>query len=502
MNPIFLLNSVIYNIVMKRYLHLIIIALISILTSFYVSSREISYTDRAVVRDGKLQVDIKFDLDTLKLGANRQIYLSPVLIDGKGNKEVLPALLVNGRNMHYAYERKTIKKGGTNNYSIYKEVRRLNGQPQSVDYSTSVPLEAWMRQQGTKIVLVQDTCGCGHEFGSRTVDLFPINLIPNTYLAYKTPEVTPLPIANHEGRARVQFEVDRTELHDQPYKCRNGQIIDNRAQLQVIIDSINYAVSDPNVEIASIKIVGYASPESPYLHNEELSTGRSRALAEYIANRYNLPKEQCTFDAVAENWKEFRAKVLMTKEITESQRRDLLELIDRPCYGPSDYDAKEKELKTSKKYADLYKSLILPKWFPELRATEFSINTRLKPASDEKLAEIIEITPQLMSLNQMMRVARLYEEGSDEFNRVIDIALKYYPEDETANLNAAVSRLKSGNLEEADKLLVNSGNSPEAENARGVVAVRKGENTEARKHFENAGNLPEAKKNIVSLGEE
>ena len=151
---------------MKRYLHFIILALISLLTSFYASSRERDYTDRAIVRDGKLQVDIKFDLDTLKIGSNRQLYLSPILMDGNGNKEVLPALLVNGRNMHYAYERKTIKRGGPNNYRIYKEVRRINGKQQSVDYSTVIPLESWMRQQGTKIVLVEDTCGCGHEFGS------------------------------------------------------------------------------------------------------------------------------------------------------------------------------------------------------------------------------------------------------------------------------------------------------------------------------------------------
>lgn len=484
---------------MKRYMTIFMFALLVGFSAVIANADKGEFANRAKVNDGQLQVDIRFDLDSIKLGANRQLFISPVIEDGKGNREVLPALLVTGRNMHYAYERKSIKRGGPAGYDIYKEVRRTNGKPQSIDYRASVDFEDWMRSPDARIALLKDTCGCGKELGSRVTPLFPVNLTPDTYLSYKTPEVTALPVSIHEGKARVQFEVDKTELHDLPFTCRNGQKIDNRAQLQMIVDSINYALSDPNVEIESINITGYASPESPYLHNQDLSTGRSRALAEYIAKRYNLPIEKCTYDAVAENWKEFRQQVLSSKEITEAQKKDLLELIDRPAYGPSDYDAKERELKTSPKFASLYKSLILPKWFPELRATVFSIHTQLKPASDEKLAEIIEVTPQLMSLNQMMRVARLYEEGSDKFNRVIDIALQYYPDDETANLNAAVARINAGDLLQAAKLLERSGSSAEAENARGVLAVKNGDYEEARKHFENAGDLYEAKKNLQSL---
>ncbi len=43
-----------------------------------------------------------------------------------------------------------------------------------------------------------------------------------------------------------------------------------------------------------------------------------------------------------------------------------------------------------------------------------------------------------MSLNQMFRCgASLYPEGSDDFYRVMQTALEYFPEDETANLNMA-----------------------------------------------------------------
>jgi len=235
-----------------------------------------------------------------------------------------------------------------------------------------------------------------------------------------------------------------------------------------------------------------------------LATGRSRALAEYVANRHHLPREAAHYDAVPENWGEFREIVATSNEISPEQRKDLLALIDAPAYGPKDYDEKEKTLKTDPRFAKLYRSLILPKWFPVLRATKFQIKTRLKPLADEKLAEVILQTPEKMSLNQMFRVARLYPEGSEEFNKTIQTALASYPDDPVANLNAAISVLNKEELTDADKALAakylaKAGTSPEAENARGILATYNGDFAAARAHFEKAAPLPEATRNLRLL---
>ena len=104
-----------------------------------------------------------------------------------------------------------------------------------------------------------------------------------------------------------------------------------------------------------------------------------------------------------------------------------------------------------------------------------------------------------MSLNQMFRVARLYPEGSPEFDRVIAIALTHYPENPVANLNSAIAAINRGDWEGAKYLLEKSGDSAEAENARGVVATNSGDFEEAKRHFKAAGNLPEALKNLKML---
>ena len=120
---------------------------------------------------------------------------------------------------------------------------------------------------------------------------------------------------------------------------------------------------------------------------------------------------------------------------------------------------------------------------------------------DEKLAEIIKTNPNLLSLNQMFRVARLYPEGSEDFDRAIATALRFYPDNEVANLNSAVVALRNNELKTAEALLKKAGNSPEALNARGVLEVYNNNFDKALEYFNAAGNLPEAVRNKAILAE-
>ena len=497
------------------------IILLAILAPVALEARDNSVTtDNVDIRmaGNFLSVDADIILDSLRLGSNNQVFITPVVRGAADSLErQLPSVLVSGRKMHISYLRGALK--GFPEYKthdIAAEVQRHNGRPQSVAYSERIILEPWMRGKDTRVAFVYDSCGCGVAYGQLVAEEIPLfmNPVKEMRSLMITPAVTELPVSIHEGRARVQFEVDRTELHVDPYKCRNGQRIDNRAQIAMIDDSVKYALTDPNVELASIVICGYASPESPYVHNDELASGRSKALAEYLGQRYNLPKGSVKYSAVPENWVEFRKQVEESNEISEKQRQDLLELIDAPASAPADYDRKEQLLRTDPRYKELFLTKILPEWFPRLRATTFAIHTRLKPMSDEELARIIDTTPEKMSLNQMFRVARLYPEGSADFNRVIEIALKHYPDNPTAIINAAAAEVaraqKTDNQEEAASLYSSAKEllsrvetvpevSREVYNLLGIIATSEDQYDAARRYFEMAGDLPDAVRNLQLL---
>ncbi|MDE5929101.1 MAG: hypothetical protein K2H03_01330 [Muribaculaceae bacterium] len=67
---------------------------------------------------GELRVDMRIVLDSVSLGANGQLFIIPLVEDGIGNRSVLPAVLAQGRNMHYAWQRGTVERGGQHNYTI------------------------------------------------------------------------------------------------------------------------------------------------------------------------------------------------------------------------------------------------------------------------------------------------------------------------------------------------------------------------------------------------
>ena len=66
--------------------------------------------------------------------------------------------------------------------------------------------------------------------------------------------------------------------------------------------------------------------------------------------------------------------------------------------------------------------------------------------------EIIKTQPQYLSLNEMYLVANSYPKGGDDFIKVFDIAVRMYPDDEVANLNAAAVALSKKDLPDAPEV--------------------------------------------------
>ena len=98
----------------------------------------------------------------------------------------------------------------------------------------------------------------------------------------------------------------------------------------------------------------------------------------------------------------------------------------------------------------------------------------------------------------MFLVANTYAPGSKDYDDVFEIAVRMYPDDETANLNAAVIALRKDNLEVASRYLTKAGNSAEAQNARGVLAAKQGDYSAAEAAF-GLSTIKEAKHNLEEL---
>ena len=79
--------------------------------------------------------------------------------------------------------------------------------------------------------------------------------------------------------------------------------------------------------------------------------------------------------------------------------------------------------------------------------------------------------PRKLSQNELYLLAKSYPQGSKEYAEVFAMAASLFPDDATANLNAASAAINMGDLAGAARFLERAGDSSEADYARGVLAA-------------------------------
>lgn len=109
--------------------------------------------------------------------------------------------------------------------------------------------------------------------------------------------------------------------------------------------------------------------------------------------------------------------------------------------------------------------------------------------------------PQKLSLQEFFLAANGYSAGSEEFNDLFELAVRMYPSDEIANLNAANVAMIRGDLKRAAGYIAKSGNSVQAIYAKGVYAALTKNFKEAVRFFEQAAkeNMPEAERALKQM---
>ena len=286
-----------------------------------------------------------------------------------------------------------------------------------------------------------------------------------------------------QGHTFLDFPVNETIIYPE-YRS-------NPKALAKIYASVDSALFDNSVIITRITLHGYASPESPYSNNTRLARGRTEALKNLLIRKYNFDSQVFKTNYTPEDWDNLRGFLtdsdtrrvkgdfwydskdfVETPEVPEiviKNRNELLRIIDRNM----EPDAKEELLK---KVADgePYRWL-LEYVYPGLRHTDYIIEYKIKPFSVEKGRKLIYTHPEGLSLEEMYNVAMSYEEGSENWLDALIIAVKRYPNNQTANLNAACGCVMTKRLGDAKKYLAKAGNTMAAQYVGNVIKAMEGD---------------------------
>ena len=415
-------------------------------------------------RNGKyLTVEMDVDLTALNVDANRAVLLTPRLINGADSLD-LPSIGIYGRRRYYYYVRNGISTISGESEKAF----RVSEKPERLEYDNLIPYEEWMN--GATLTVHRSDWGCCQtilaqyegELGRHHEAFFP-------ELVFVQPKAEIMKSRSLSGSAYIDFPVDQTVIY--PDYRRNA---DELGKIQATIDSVR---SDKDVTITSVWLKGFASPESPYKHNTELAVGRTAALKKHIGQLYSFADSIIQTDYEPEDWAGLRRYV---EQSNIDHRAEILALID------SDMEPDAKESKIKRTYLEEYR-FMLQNFYPALRHTDYRIDYNIRTFSEvEEIKRIMAEQPQKLSLNEFYLVAGKYEPGTDEFTDVFQTAVRMFPNDETANLNAANAAIRRDDFGTARRYLDKADDSAEAVYARGALAVREGDYDTARRYLGKA----------------
>ena len=468
---------------MRTYIYYIGIALLACVAEGW--AREVPEgrvaIDGAELRatDDSIHVRMRIDLSDLELSANRSVMLWPWLrIEADSTR--LPGVAVMGRRQYiYAQRNAEAVPAGT------RVTCRVNGTPQRVDYVAAVPVAK--RPGRVRLYVDEDSCGCERRVlasAERLVaerDFTPVVFTPR--LAYIQPEAETRKARDERGMAFLDFPVNTSTIR--------ADYRGNAAELAKIARTIDRVRADKDMTITRIAVKGHASPEGSYASNRRLAEARPRALIDYLRALYDFDAALFALDYEAEDWAGLRAFI---DGSDWAEREALLAICD------SDASPDEKERQLRARHPAAYRRLVA-ECFPALRHSDYTVEYTVRGFDVAEARQVIWTDPSKLSLQEMYAVAQTYEVGGKEYNAVFEAAVRVYPTDSVANLNAAVAALTRGDIRTAEVYLERAGDSGEASLARGALAYAQGDPRAAERFFLRAKEqgAPYAEENLERL---
>ena len=302
-------------------------------------------------------------------------------------------------------------------------------------------------------------------------------------LPFRLPDAEDTKIRTIQGRAFLDFPVNETVIY--PRYRRNPE------ELQRLSKTIENALFDKSFKVLRVVLHGYASPESPYSNNTRLAKGRTQALKSYVCRKFGISESIVETHYTPEDWDNLRTFIETRGESRRVkgniwyEREGIIETPVMPQYVLDcrdellrviglDMEPDEKEAVLKKVDGGRPYNWLLQHVYPGLRHTDYIIEYVVRRYPVKEARRLIYTHPEALSLEEMYLVAQSYDEGTDGWLDALLIAARQYPEDKTANLNAACGCVKARRMTDARNYLNKAGSTTETEYLKDVMDAMEG----------------------------
>lgn len=484
--------------IMKRILYITLFLLVPVIPLLaqnrQIYNEQINILSQEVEHKGdSLYIHLVVDISNLKVDKNRSLTLTPILGAIEGQLE-LPYLLINGTTRHKVYQRSQSLGNDEANGSVYEVVKLDRNSTRELHYHHALLYQKWM--ETAYLDIKEDLCGCGGHQQMVNVervmdDILPEVIVPevNPSLAYIQPKVEMVKYRSEQWESYIDFPVNKSTIIP--------DYLNNAKELAKIQNALKAVRTDNNLTVTRIDIIGFASPEGGIAYNENLSRSRAESFRKYLASDLDFPANIYDVQYGGENWD----GLLTAVQTSDLKDKDAIVSIIKNTSDINQRKSKLKSLGGGSPYNRMLKDI-----YPTLRKVIFNAHYTVQGFSVDKAKELIKARPQQLSLDEMFQVASTYQKGSNDFIDVFETAVRMYPEDQVANLNAAAAALSVKNIKNAEKYLNKADkNTPEYSNNIGVLYLLQENLEQAKNYFSKAAksgldsamhNLEEVEKKI------
>lgn len=420
------------------------------------ASKGVTVSDATLMREGDdMTASMAISYDGLKVKSSGATVITPMIVNGRDTVR-LSSVGIYGRTAWYASRRNDrMPLSGSRERSM-----RYDRHLAPTRYLEKTEYKDWMN--GADLILEIEDYGCAGCNRGKS-DLSPLahyqKVDYKPVFIYQTAVAAEVKTRELAGRAFIDFPVNKTVIY--PDYRRNS------VELQKILATIDSVKNDRDITVTSIAIKGFASPEGSYANNTRLAQGRTEALKNYVQQLYHFQPGFIKTSFEPEDWQGLREYV---ENSTLGDKAGILAVINDPMMDPDTKDATIKKL-----YPSSY-SFLLQNVYPSLRHSDYRIEYNIRSFIDPvEIRELIVKEPGKLSLNEFYIAIQGLEPGSDQYNEIFETAVRMFPNEPVANLNAANAMMQRGDLVGAERYLERAGESAEAVYARGVLAALKGD---------------------------
>jgi outer membrane protein OmpA-like peptidoglycan-associated protein len=415
------------------------------------------------------------------MNSERSMLLTPLLQTADYNK-ALPPILINGYARQKLYKRKHAlhKKMPRPEYAViesrrYVDKKSTGKYTRTIDYKVAIPYEDWM--YNANIVMVQDVCGCAGHKQKISIEPLVNQLAHEVRIIEKVDTVTG-EYDMHPLVAYIRPQVETVKSRDASYEVfltfPTGKTVivptfgNNSSELTRISTIVNDLGADKNLQITGVDITGYASLEGSEAANQRLADARAKAFLGYLQQHIMLGYNLLKLNSGGEDWALLNEGIQHDPMLTQ-YGNELTHILSLPRTA----DQKEwliRQLDRGTPYRYISSTL-----YPKMRRVQCKVNYIVKPFSLDEAKEVYKKAPQQLSLDEMFNMANSYDTSDRHFAEVFQTAVRLFPNDQTANLNAAAVALQVGSTDEGKEYLDKADKgTPEYANNIGVYYLLKG----------------------------